>query len=211
MEENRKFLIFGLGNAESKYSGTRHNIGFEVVSALAEDLGVSFKSDRYAYMAEGKYKGRKLILLMPTTYMNLSGKAVRYWMEQERVDVNQILVITDDIDLPPGTLRMKGKGSGGTHNGLNNIIEMLGHQNFPRLRFGIGKNYAQGYQIDYVLGKFEAKEWKELVEPAIQKAVGYVKSFATAGIQRTMEQCNAKPRKERDDAPSREEHADDSH
>lgn len=210
MEENRKFLIFGLGNAESKYAGTRHNIGFEVVTALAEDLGVTFKSDRYAYMAEGKYKGRKLILLMPTTYMNLSGKAVRYWMEQEKVNANQILVITDDIDLPPGTLRMKGKGSGGTHNGLNNIIEMLGHQNFPRLRFGVGKNYAQGYQVDYVLGKFESNEWKEVVEPAIKKAVGYIKSFTTAGIQRTMEQCNAKTKKEENDTPSHEKRADNS-
>ncbi|MDL2308393.1 aminoacyl-tRNA hydrolase [Bacteroidales bacterium OttesenSCG-928-B11] len=209
MEENKKFLIFGLGNAENKYTGTRHNIGFEVVNALAENLGATFKSDRYAYKAEGKFKGRKLILLMPTTYMNLSGKAVRYWMEQEKVEANQILVITDDIDLPPGTLRLKGKGSGGTHNGLNNIIETLGHQNYPRLRFGIGKNYAQGYQIDYVLGKFERSEWKELIEPAIQKAVGVVKSFVTAGMQRTMEQCNAKDKQEKkgeDKTDKKEEH-----
>ncbi|MDR2980100.1 MAG: aminoacyl-tRNA hydrolase [Bacteroidales bacterium] len=192
MEENKKFLIFGLGNAENKYAGTRHNIGFEVVSALAEELGVSFKSGRYAYVAEGKFKGRKLVLIMPTTYMNLSGKAVRYWMEQEKVEPGQILVIADDIDLPPGTLRLKGKGSGGTHNGLNNIIEILGHQDYPRLRFGIGKNYVQGYQIDYVLGKFDSTEWKELIEPSIKKAIGVVKTFATVGLQRAMEQCNTK-------------------
>ena len=192
MEDNKKYLIAGLGNAEAQYSGTRHNIGFEVVSALAEELGVTFKSDRYAYMAKAKYKGKNLVLIMPTTYMNLSGKAIRYWLEAEKIEVSNLMVITDDLDLEPGVLRMKGKGSGGTHNGLNHIIEILGHQNYPRLRFGIGKNYPQGYQVEYVLGKFEKKEWKEVIEPSITKAIGAIKTFLGAGIQKAMEQCNTK-------------------
>ena len=196
MEDNKKYLIAGLGNAEAKYSGTRHNIGFEVVSALAEELGVTFKSDRYAYMAKAKFKGKNLVLIMPTTYMNLSGKAIRYWLEAEKIEVSKLLVITDDLDLSPGTLRMKGKGSGGTHNGLNHIIEVLGHQNYPRLRFGIGKNYPQGYQVEYVLGKFEKKEWQEAIEPSIKKAIGAIKTFLGAGIQKAMEQCNTKEIKE---------------
>ena len=192
MEENRKYLIVGLGNAEAKYAGTRHNIGFEVVSALAEELGVSFKSERYAYVAKAKYKGRNLVLIMPTTYMNLSGKAVRYWLDAEKADAQQMLVVTDDVDLPIGTLRLKGKGGGGTHNGLNHVIEILGHQNFPRLRFGIGRNYAQGYQVEYVLGKFEREELKNAINPAIGKALEVIKAFVTTNIQRTMEMCNAK-------------------
>lgn len=192
MEDNKKYLIIGLGNAETQYTGTRHNIGFEVVSELAKQLGITFKSDRYAYVARTKYKGKSLILILPTTFMNLSGKAVRYWLENEKVEESNSIVISDDLDLPLGTLRIRPKGGGGSHNGLNHIIEMLGNQNFPRLRFGIGKNYAQGYQVDYVLGRFTDKELKTTVTPAIVKAAEIIKSFVTIGLQRTMNQYNIK-------------------
>jgi PTH1 family peptidyl-tRNA hydrolase len=185
----KKYLIFGLGNAEQKYAGTRHNIGFEVVSALAKKLEATFTSDRYAYKAEAKYKGRTLVLLMPTTYMNLSGNAVRYWMEKEEVESSNILVISDDIDLPVATLRMRPKGGGGSHNGINHIIEILQHGNFPRLRFGIGKNYAQGYQIEYVLGQFFPEEIEQ-VNISIEKATDACLAFCTAGLQKTMNMIN---------------------
>lgn len=196
----KKFLIVGLGNAENKYTGTRHNIGFEVVSHFAETMGATFRSDRYAYIAEVKFKGRTLILAMPTTYMNLSGKAVRYWLDAESIPVENLLVISDDIDIPPGALRLRMKGGGGSHNGLNHIIEILGHSNYPRLRFGIGKNYPQGYQVEYVLGKFEKREWEEAILPSIVKSGEVIKAFATVGIQRAMNLCNAE-RKEKKREP----------
>jgi len=183
----KKYIIVGLGNAEQKYAGTRHNIGFEIINALAKKLEVPFTSERYAYKAEAKYKGRTLILIMPTTYMNLSGNAVRYWMEKEDIEIQNILIVSDDIDLPVATLRMRPKGGGGSHNGINHIIEILQHTSFPRLRFGIGKNYPQGYQIDYVLGKFFPEELEQ-VNTAIEKAVEACLSFCTAGLQLTM--CN---------------------
>lgn len=192
MEENRKYLIFGLGNAEAQYAGTRHNIGFEVVNELAKQLSVTFKNERYAYVARAKYKGRELVMIMPTTYMNLSGKAVRYWLDKEKTEVGNSIVVSDDIDLPSGTLRIKPKGGGGSHNGLNNIIELLGHQNFPRLRFGIGKEFAPGYQVDFVLSRFPEEEMKQTIIPAIAKATEIIKSFVTAGLQRTMNQYNTK-------------------
>jgi len=185
----KKYLIFGLGNAEQKYAGTRHNIGFEVVNALAKKLEATFSSDRYAYRAEAKYKGRTLILLMPTTFMNLSGNAVRYWMEKEEVELSNILVVSDDIDLPVAALRMRPKGGGGSHNGINHIIEILQHTNFPRLRFGIGKNYPQGYQIEYVLGRFFPEE-AEPIKAALEKAADACLSFCTAGLQKAMNEVN---------------------
>lgn len=191
MEDQKKYLIIGLGNAENEYSGTRHNIGFEVVAALAKKLEVAFKQDRFAYVAKAKFKGRTLVLIMPTTYMNLSGKAVKYWMDAESVTSENIMVISDDLDLPVAQIRIRPKGGGGSHNGLNHIIEVLGHGNYPRLRFGIGKNFPQGYQSDYVLGKFTSEE-RALVDPAIEKATEICKSFATAGLQRTMNQFNQK-------------------
>lgn len=190
MEESKKYLIVGLGNAENQYAGTRHNIGFEVATAFSESLCATFQSGRYAYVAQTRFKGKQVTIIMPTTYMNLSGKAVRYWLDNEKIAVENMLVITDDIDLPPGTLRLRLKGGGGSHNGLNHIIETLGHRNFARLRFGIGKNYAYGYQVDYVLGKFEKKELKELILPAVDKSVEIIKTFITAGVQRAMNQCN---------------------
>ncbi len=197
MNDNRKFLIIGLGNAENKYAGTRHNIGFEVVSQLAKELGATFSSDRYAYTARAKYKGRTLILIMPTTYMNLSGNAVAYWMEKEEVESTEILVISDDLDLPVAQLRLRPKGGGGSHNGLNHIIEKLRHANFPRLRFGIGKNFPQGYQAEYVLGKFTSEELKQ-VNPMIEKGAEICKAFVTSGLQRAMNQYNTlEPKKEK--------------
>ena len=189
-EDNKKFLIVGLGNAENQYAGTRHNIGFEVVNALAQKLSATFQQERYAYVAHAKYKGRALTLIMPTTYMNLSGNAVRYWLDKEKISPDSLLVISDDLDLPLGTLRMKPKGSGGSHNGLNHIIETLGHSNFPRLRFGIGHNFAQGYQVDFVLGKFSSEELKT-IEPAITKATQGILSFVTIGLSRTMNDINS--------------------
>jgi len=186
----KKYLIIGLGNAEQKYSGTRHNIGFEVVNVLAKKFEIYFTSGRYAYYAEVKYKGRILVLLLPTTFMNLSGNAVRYWMEKEEVEASNILIVCDDIDLPPATLRMRPKGGGGSHNGLNHIIEVLKHQDFPRLRFGIGKNYPQGYQIEYVLGKFFPEEL-EMVNATIEKAANACLSFCTSGLQQTMNEINS--------------------
>lgn len=191
MDDQKKYLIIGLGNAEDAYTGTRHNIGFEVVHALGKQFGVTFKSDRYAYVARAKYKGRTLVLIMPTTYMNLSGKAVKYWMDAESVESQNIMVISDDLDLPVAQLRIRPKGGGGSHNGLNHIIETLGNGNYPRLRFGIGKNFPQGYQSDYVLGKFTAEE-RILVDAAVEKGAEICKSFATAGLQRTMNLFNNK-------------------
>lgn len=191
MEDNKKFIIIGLGNPENQYAGTRHNIGFEAVMSLAKRLNVTFSTERFAYVARGKYKGRTLILVMPTTYMNLSGKAVKYWMETEKVEPHNIMVISDDLDLPLASLRIRPKGGGGTHNGLNDIIDVLGHSNFPRLRFGIGRDFPQGMQVDYVLGKFSSEELKT-IEPALERCAEICISFATAGLQRTMNQFNTK-------------------
>ncbi len=192
MADNRKFLIVGLGNSEAKYEGTRHNIGFEVVAALAKKLEASFSQDRFAYTARARHKGKQIIMILPTTFMNLSGKAVRYWLDSENIEIENMIVVTDDIDLPVGTIRIKSKGSGGSHNGLNHIIETLGHQNFPRLRFGIGKDYPKGFQIDYVLGRF-SKEDLEVVNPAIERCTEAIYSFVNNGIAQTMNHFNTNP------------------
>ena len=189
MDDSRKFLIVGLGNAEDKYAGTRHNIGFEVVNALAIKLDTKFDIGRHAYVAHARYKGRSLTLILPTTYMNLSGKAVKYWMNEEKIGPESIMVVSDDLDLPVGQLKMKPKGGGGSHNGLGHIIEMLGHQDFPRLRVGIGKDFPQGYQVEYVLGKFYAKE-RPLIDAAIERAVAGILSFVTIGIEKAMNEVN---------------------
>ena len=191
MENEKRYLIVGLGNAEQQYAGTRHNYGFEVANAVAKAFKVEFKSDRLAYVARASFKGRELVIIMPTTYMNLSGKAVKHWLAAENVAVDHCLVIYDDIDLPLGIFKLKPKGGGGTHNGIGNIIETLERTDIPRMRCGIGKDYAQGYQVDYVLGRFSSEELK-LVEPCIERAVSAVKSFVTVGMQMTMNQFNTK-------------------
>lgn len=184
-----KYLISGLGNIGDEYANTRHNIGFIVLDAIAGALNVTFSSGRYASVAKAKFKGRTLVLIKPSTYMNLSGKAVRYWLDSEKIPLENMLVISDDIDLDSGVLRMKPAGSGGSHNGLNHIIEILGTTNFPRLRFGIGSDFAKGYQVDYVLGRWNASE-EELLKPKVLMAVEMVKSFVTIGIDRTMSLYN---------------------
>ena len=149
-----KYLIVGLGNIGREYEATRHNIGFRIADALAARLGTSFATKRYGDVATGRIKNAQVVLLKPSTYMNLSGEAVRYWMSTERITIDHILVLVDDLALPFGTLRLKGKGSDAGHNGLKNIAQLLGSQAYPRLRFGIGNDYPQGKQIDYVLGAF---------------------------------------------------------
>ena len=186
-----KYLIVGLGNIGAEYADTRHNAGFDVLDALAGASNISFAAARYGAVAELKYKGRTLVLLKPSTYMNLSGKAVRYWMDAEKIAPENLLVISDDIALPFGTLRMRTKGSSGGHNGLKNISELLGREDYARIRFGIGGNFARGQQIDYVLGTWTDEERKLL--PARLKVFGdAVLSFAAIGAERTMNLFNKK-------------------
>lgn len=187
----KKYLIVGLGNIGAEYHETRHNIGFMIIDAFARTFNATFSIDRLANVSEIKYKGRQLILIKPTTYMNLSGKAVRYWLEKENIPLENLLVVFDDIDLDVGLIRIKPKGGGGSHNGINDIIDILGTQNFARLRFGIGKNYTQGHQVDYVLGKFNESELP-LVNRQIDVAEKAILSFATAGIGQTMTTYNQK-------------------
>lgn len=185
-----KFLIVGLGNIGDEYVATRHNIGFMVLDALA--IGASnivFKQDRYAWRAEMRFAGRTFVLIKPTTYMNLSGKAVRYWLEQEKLSKESMLVITDDLSLPAGKIRIRAQGSAGGHNGLKNIEETLGTNEYPRLRFGIGSDFAKGQQVDYVLGRFPSSEIPD-IEQGILKSMEAVKSFATRGLGLTMTDFN---------------------
>lgn len=184
-----KYLIAGLGNVGAEYEFTRHNIGFEVLNEIAKRLEVQFEVGRHAYVAEARHKGRTLLLVKPTTYMNLSGKAVAYWKAELKVELNNIMVVTDDLSLPFGKMRMRGKGSDGGHNGLKNITEVLQNPNYPRLRFGIGDNFAKGRQIDYVLGKWSTEEQKDL-EANIQRAADAILSYTSVGIERTMNVYN---------------------
>lgn len=184
-----KYLIVGLGNIGEEYTNTRHNIGFKVLDALIESSSSCFETERYGDVAKIKYKGRTLVLLKPSTYMNLSGKAVNYWMKEEKIPLSNTLIITDDLALPIGKLRLKGKGSDGGHNGLKNIIEVLKTSKYARLRFGIGKEFSRGKQIDYVLGEWTKSEEKELPE-LIDTSIKYIQSFATIGLNRTMNDLN---------------------
>jgi PTH1 family peptidyl-tRNA hydrolase len=186
-----KYLIAGLGNPGDEYAQTRHNIGFLILDAFAKASNISFSPGRYASQASLKFKGRTFILIKPTTFMNLSGKAVQYWMQQEKIPIENILVIVDDLALPFGTLRMKGKGSDGSHNGLSSIQECLQSNAYPRLRFGIGSEFSKGRQVDYVLGNWNDEEKKTLNE-RIEMSVEMIKSFGTAGLGLTMTQYNNK-------------------
>jgi len=186
-----KYLIVGLGNPGSEYEETRHNIGFKVVDALAKELGVSFSLNRAAFRTEVKFKGRTLVLIKPITYMNLSGKAVNYWMQTEKISIENLVVITDDIALPFGKLRMKGKGSDGGHNGLKDIQATLKTQEYTRLRFGVGSDFSKGRQADYVLGKWSKEENLDLPE-RIDVATEFIKSFAAIGLAMTMTNWNGK-------------------
>ncbi len=184
-----KYLIVGLGNIGSEYEHTRHNIGFDIVSVMAEELGTKFETKRYGAVAKVRVKNAELVLLKPSTYMNLSGEAVRYYMGVEKVPIERVLVLVDDLALPFGTLRLKPKGSDAGHNGLKNIAQLLNSQNYARLRFGLGNDYPQGRQVDFVLGRFSQEEEKQL-EDIIFRAIEIIKSFALQGIQRTMNQFN---------------------
>ncbi len=180
-----KYLIVGLGNIGNEYENTRHNIGFSILDALSLKCNAVFEDKRHAFKTVCKYKGRQFILIKPTTYVNLSGKAVNYWLSKEKIPVNNLLVIADDLSLPYGKLRLRAKGGDAGHNGLTSIIETLGHSNFARLRFGIGNNFNKGSQVNYVLGKWTDEEEKSK-QDHINKAIEIIKSFGTIGINRTM-------------------------
>ena len=186
-----KFLIVGLGNVGNEYNHTRHNIGFDVLNAFVHKHGGSFKADRLVYLAEIKWKGKQFVCICPTTYVNLSGKAVKYWMDKEKIPVENVLVIVDDVALPLNKLRLRPGGSDAGHNGLKNIQEMLGTTEYAKLRFGIGNDYPKGYQVDYVLGKWK-KEEEPLVKLKIEKSVEVIENFAVMGISMAMNQVNNK-------------------
>ncbi len=184
-----KYLIVGLGNPGIKYRDTRHNIGFKILDELAEGRGVSFETEKLGDIARFRFKGRTFVLLKPNTYMNLSGKAVNYWLQKEKVELQNSLCITDDLNLDFGAIRIKAKGSAGGHNGLKSIIAVLGRQDFPRLRFGVAANFSKGKQVDYVLGEWNKEENRflpELIEKSAQAAL----SFGAVGIGNTMNQFN---------------------
>ncbi len=184
-----KYLIVGLGNIGDEYADTRHNIGFIAADALALDFKSAFTVGRLASVARMSLKGRTLVVIKPSTYMNLSGKSVRYWMQKEDIPKENLLVMVDDLALPLGTLRLKQKGSDGGHNGLISIIETIETSEFSRLRIGIGSDFAKGYQVDYVLGRWTADETKALI-PRIETTVELVKSFVLIGAERTMNGFN---------------------
>ncbi|PSL06589.1 aminoacyl-tRNA hydrolase [Cecembia rubra] len=184
-----KYLIVGLGNIGPEYELTRHNVGFLTVDRMADQNGAEWKSDRLAFIAQFKHKGRHIYLIKPTTYMNLSGKAVNYWMKELNIPKENIMVIVDDVALPFGKLRMRAKGSAAGHNGLKNIEALCGGSDYPRLRFGIGDNYPKGRQVEYVLGRWTQKEIDEL-PIFMDKAIEMSLSFCTIGINMTMTQFN---------------------
>lgn len=186
-----KYLIVGLGNIGSEYANTRHNVGFRALDALAAAADTTFTSDRYGSVCQLRHKGRTMILLKPSTYMNLSGNAVRYWMQKERIEQPEILVVVDDIALPFGTIRIRKNGSDGGHNGLKHINETLQNQEYARLRFGIGGDFPKGFQIDYVLGQWTLDEEK-LMPPLLETTIKAVQCFATQGIDKTMNFFNTK-------------------
>ena len=186
-----KYLIVGLGNIGSEYQGTCHNIGFSVLDAFAEASNTSFSTQRYGDVAEVRVKNQQLILLKPSTYMNLSGDAVRYWKQKENIPLENILVVVDDIALPFGAIRIKGKGSDGGHNGLKHINQMLQTQNYARLRFGVGNDFPQGGQVDYVLGHFDAEQRAAMPE-RLKVAVDAIKAFCLSGLTFAMNNYNNK-------------------
>ena len=185
------FLIAGLGNIGVEYADTRHNMGFRVVDKLAADAGATWEDRRYGFIATIRVKNQQLLLLKPSTYMNLSGNAVRYWLNEKKIPVNQLLVVSDDLALPFGTLRMKPSGSEGGHNGLRHITSVLGTQQYARLRFGIGNDFARGGQVDFVLGGFTDEEMAAMDE-RVALAADAVRAYALQGIQRAMNQYNGK-------------------
>jgi PTH1 family peptidyl-tRNA hydrolase len=187
----KKFLIVGLGNIGDAYKNTRHNIGFKIVDELAEEHKVTFGTEKLGDVANFKLKGRTFILLKPSTFMNLSGKAVKYWMDKEHISVENILVVTDDVNIDFGTIRLKAKGSAGGHNGLKDIQEKLNTQQYARFRFGVGANYSKGRQVDFVLGEWNKQETSELIV-RLPISAKIITSFGTAGLANTMNTFNGK-------------------
>lgn len=187
----KKFLIVGLGNIGSKYDNTRHNIGFKILDELAKEKEIDFETEKLGDIASFRFKGRTFILLKPSTFMNLSGKAVKYWMQKEKISIENLLIITDDLNIDFGTIRVKGKGSDGGHNGLKDIQEKLGTTKYPRFRFGVGSNFSKGRQVDYVLGEWSAEEESQLIE-RLPKSMEVVLSFGTQGLANTMNAFNGK-------------------
>ena len=183
-----KYLITGLGNIGSEYWGTRHNIGFRVVNHLVESVGGNFTEERYGAIARIRVKNCDLIVLKPNTFMNLSGNAVRYWLQKENIDQKRLLVVVDDLSIPLGDYRLKGNGSNGGHNGLGNIQQLIGQQ-YARLRMGIGSDFQRGQQVDWVLGKYTDEDMRTL-QPSIDEAVEIIRSFVLAGLDITMNQFN---------------------
>jgi len=184
-----KYLIAGLGNIGPDYNGTRHNIGFDVVDYLAAKFDVSYKSERYGFVGSFRHKGRTFILLKPTTYMNLSGQAIRYWMQKEKIKSSNLMVVLDDLNIQFGAVRIKSKGGAGGHNGLKNIEQLLNSAQYPRLRVGIGNKYSKGRQVDFVLGKWTAEE-EEQLSLVIKHSIDAILSFGSIGLERTMNQYN---------------------
>ena len=185
-----KYLIAGLGNIGTEYELTRHNIGFLILDRIADNKKVTFSTARYADKTELKFKGRQVHLIKPNTYMNLSGKAIKYWLQELNIPKENLLVVVDDIALPFGTLRMRSKGSAAGHNGLTNVEELTGGQNYPRLRFGVGNNFSRGNQVDYVLSNFSAEEL-ETLPSLMDKAEEMILSFCSIGVDRTMSLFNS--------------------
>ena len=188
-EDMKKFLIVGLGNIGSDYDETRHNIGFKILDFMASQEEFSFETAKLGAVASYKYKGKSVLCLKPSTYMNLSGKAVKYWLEKEKIPLENLLVVTDDLNLPFGTLRLKAKGSDGGHNGLKDIQNTLQTSQYHRFRFGVSANFGQGRQVEYVLGKWNEEEQKNLPE-RLKRSSELVKSFVFAGAKNTMNQYN---------------------
>ena len=187
----KKFLIVGLGNIGSKYENTRHNIGFKIVDEVAEEHKVSFETEKLGDVASFRFKGRTFFLLKPSTFMNLSGKAVKYWMDKEKISIENILVVTDDVNIDFGTIRLKAKGSAGGHNGLKDVQEKLNTQQYARFRFGVGGNYSKGRQVDFVLGEWNKEENSQLIE-RLPTSAKIITSFGTAGLANTMNAFNGK-------------------
>ena len=189
------YLVVGLGNIGAEYANTRHNMGFMVLDAWAQASNILFESGRYGYMATVSFKGRKFHLLKPSTYMNLSGKAVRYWMNELKIPVENLIVISDDLNIPFGTLRLRKNGSAGGHNGLTNINEMIGTQEYARIRVGIGNGFGRGQQVNYVLGELSKEELLDM-EDISKRVIDGVKAWATIGVDRAMNTVNTKPKNE---------------
>ena len=187
----KKFLIVGLGNIGDKYTNTRHNIGFKIVDELVKEFNENFETEKLGDIAKLKIKGKSVTVLKPSTYMNLSGKALKYWMQKEKISIENILVITDDLNIDFGTIRFKGKGSDGGHNGLKDIQDKLANNKYPRFRFGVGNNYSKGRQVDYVLGEWSKEEESQLIE-RIPTSVKAIVSFISGGLSNTMNAFNGK-------------------